>query len=138
MTHVRGRRPPHAADHSSAVKRQLGSRLLRAELVAGLVERVAALGVSDPDAIRRVAREHLAVLADADVDPGAVAADARMLRDAAQRWRALEPGEELSYDWPRPPSWERPALAERRRFKPAAGAARRPRPAWARGTRRTR
>jgi hypothetical protein len=121
MTHVGGRRPPHAAARSAELKRDFGARFLRAELLPGLVERVAALNTRDPDAIRSMARRHLAVLPDAEVDPAAVVAAAGVLREAARQWRALRPGEELSYTWPLPP----PATPRRRRRAPATARRRR-------------
>jgi hypothetical protein len=114
MRHVSGRRPPHAADRSAELKRALGPRFLRAELLPGLVERVAADRVGDPGRIRRMARRHLSVLPDAEVDPVAVAAAARVLSAAAARWRALGPGDELAFEWRLPP----PARPERRRRRP--------------------
>ena len=43
MQHLRGRRPPHAADRSDQLKRAQRSRIMRAELLANLVEAVAVL-----------------------------------------------------------------------------------------------
>jgi hypothetical protein len=120
-THVGGRRPPHAADRSAELKRDFGARFLRAELLPGLVEQVAALNTRDPDGIRSMARRHLAVLPDAEVDPAAVVTAAGALRDAARQWRALRPGAELSSTWPLPP----PATPRRRRRPPATARRRR-------------
>src|SRR6516225_4963399 len=43
MRHVEGRRPPHAAQRSTELKRRYRDRVMRAELLADLVESVAAL-----------------------------------------------------------------------------------------------
>lgn len=86
----------------------------RAELLAGLVEAVAALGSPSDEEIRRTVRSKLssvllnepgADLADvADLpSPGALAAAARALQIEASRWARLRAGEELVYEWT-PPS----------------------------------
>jgi hypothetical protein len=100
MRHVSGRRPPHAADRSRTLLRNFRDQGLRAELIAVLVESVAALDDPSPDQVRRLARAKLAVLPDADVDPAAIAAAAQALQVEAARWARLRVGEALSYDWP--------------------------------------
>jgi len=52
------------------------------------------------DKIRRLAREKLSVLPEADVDPLVIAAAAQALQVEAARWARLRVGEELSYEWP--------------------------------------
>lgn len=99
MMHVRGRRPPHAADRSGDLKRRYRDRLLRAELLADLVETVAALDDPSPDEIRRLTGTKLAVLRGAAPPPEAIAAAARALQVEAARWARLRPGEELRYEW---------------------------------------
>jgi hypothetical protein len=99
MMHVRGRRPPHATERSAELKRRYRDRLLRAELLAGLVETVAALDDPSPDEIRRLTGTKLAVLRGAVPPPEAVAAAARALQVEAARWARLRPGEELRYEW---------------------------------------
>lgn len=76
---------------------------LRADLIADLVERVAALAAPSEAEIRRLARDVLSVLppADTDVDTAAIAAAARALQVEASRWARLRPGQELVYEWPR-------------------------------------
>jgi hypothetical protein len=111
MHHLRGRRPPHSADRSDHLKRAQRSRVMRAELLANLVETVAVLDDPSPDEIRRIARMKLSVVpvvepgADpADViampPPEAVAAAARTLQVETARWARLRVGEELVYEWP--------------------------------------
>jgi hypothetical protein len=100
MRHVSGRRPPHAADRARALLRDLREQGPRAELIAVLVESVAALDDPSPDQIRALARAKLAVLPDPDVDPPAIAAAARALQIEAARWARLRVGEALSYEWP--------------------------------------
>jgi hypothetical protein len=111
MTHVRGRRPPHARERSDGLKRTQRQRLLRAELLAGLVESVAALDSPAEDDIRRLTRAALTVvpLTEPGSDPAAVAAvpppealarAARAMQVEAARWARLRTGESLVYEWP--------------------------------------
>jgi hypothetical protein len=111
MHHVRGRRPPHSADRSDQLKRAQRNRVLRAELLANLVEDVAALDDPSPDAIRRIARTQLSVVpvAEPGADPADVialpapavlAAAASTLQVEAARWARLRVGDELVYEWP--------------------------------------
>jgi hypothetical protein len=109
MQHVRGRRPPHAAERSVDLKRTYRDRVLRAELLANLVEAVAALDDPSAEEIRRLTGTKLAVLpgmapgasAAALVPaPEAIAAAARAMQVEAARWARLRPGEELEYEWP--------------------------------------
>ena len=115
MHHLRGRRPPHAADRSQQLKRAQRSRVMRAELLANLVEAVAVLDNPSPDEIRRIARMKLSVVPvvepgmdPADViampPPEALAAAARVLQVEAARWARLRVGEELVYEWQAPSS----------------------------------
>jgi hypothetical protein len=110
MDHVRGRRPPHSAEHSDELKRAQRQRIMRAELLANLVEAIAMLDDPSDDDIRRLTRAKLSVVpvtepgADpADVaaipPPEALAAAARALQVEAARWARLRVGEELVYEW---------------------------------------
>jgi hypothetical protein len=114
MEHVQGRRPPHAAQRSAALKRAHRLRLLRAELLATLVEAIARLDAPSADDIRRLTRAKLSIVpitepgADpADVaaipPPAALAEAARALQVAAARWARLRVGESLVYEWPPAP-----------------------------------
>jgi hypothetical protein len=115
MQHVRGRRPPHAAERSVDLKRTYQDRVLRAELLANLVEAVAALDDPSAEEISRLTGTKLAVLprtvppasAGAAIvpEPEAIAAAARAMQVEAARWARLRPGEELEYQWP---SWRVP------------------------------
>jgi hypothetical protein len=109
MHHLRGRRPPHAQDWSAQLKRAQRNRIMRAELLANLVEAVA--GLDDPSAeeIRRLTTAKLSVVpvtepgADPAVvigapSPEALAAAARALQVEAARWARLRVGEELVYE----------------------------------------
>jgi len=111
MHHLRGRRPPHAADRSQQLKRAQRSRVMRAELLANLVEAVAVLDNPSADEIRRIARMKLSVVAVAETDrdpadviamppPEVLAAAASALQVEAARWARLRVGEELVYEWP--------------------------------------
>jgi hypothetical protein len=100
MCHVSGRRPPHAAERSRDLLRRFKEQGLRAELLANLVSSVAALDTMTQDKIRQLARDKLAVLPSAEVDPVVIAAAARAMQVEAARWARLRVGEELSYEWP--------------------------------------
>jgi len=76
-----------------------GEQGLRAELLADLVSSTAALDNPTPALIRQLARTRFAVLADAEVDPVAIAAAAQALQVEAARWARLRVGEELCYEW---------------------------------------
>ena len=117
MHHLRGRRPPHSADRSEQLKKAQRDKIRRAELLANLVEAIAALDDPSPGEINQVARVKLSVVpvvepgADpADVialpPPAALAAAARALQVEAARWARLRVGDELVYEWPpaSPPS----------------------------------
>jgi hypothetical protein len=110
MHHLRGRRPPHTADTSARLKQALRGRVMRAELLANLVEAVAALDDPSPDAIARLTRQKLSVVpvTEPGADPAAVIglpppaallAAARTLQVEAARWARLRAGGELSYEW---------------------------------------
>jgi hypothetical protein len=109
MQYVSGRRPPHAAQRSTELIRNFAGPGLRAELIANLVEVVAALDNPAADQIRQLARSQLATLPDPEVDPAAIAAAATAMQVEASRWARLRVGEELSYAWPREPRGARSA-----------------------------
>ena len=73
---------------------------LRAEMLASLVESVAAIDHPSASQIRGLAAARLGAAQDADVDPAAIAAAAAALQVEASRWARLRVGEELSYEWP--------------------------------------
>lgn len=110
MEHVAGRRPPHSAQRSSELVRERRQRLMRAELLANLVEAIAMLGAPTAEDIRRLTRAKLSAVpvsepgADpADVaavpPPEVLAAAARVLRAEAARWAGLRAGDELVCEW---------------------------------------
>jgi hypothetical protein len=112
MDHVQGRRPPHSAERSDELKRAQRQRIMRAELLANLVEAVAMLDAPSGEDIRRLTRVKLSAIpltepgADpADVarvpPPEALAQAARGLQVEAARWARLRVGEDLVYEWPR-------------------------------------
>jgi hypothetical protein len=103
MRHVTGRRPPHAAERSRELLADVHDYLLRAEVLANLVECVAALDHPSDSQIRSLTATRLSVLPNADVDPAVVAAAATALQVEASRWARLRVGQELTYDWPRGP-----------------------------------
>ena len=110
MDHLQGRRPPHSAERSDQLMRAQRQPLMRAELLANLIEAIAML--DDPPAaeIGRLAKAKLSAVpvAEPGADPAAVvalpstdalAAAARALRAEACCWARLKPGEELVYQW---------------------------------------
>jgi hypothetical protein len=110
MQHLSGRRPPHAADRSAQLKRTQRNRVMRAELLANLVEAVAVLDDQSTDRIMRLTREKLSVvpIVEPGMDPGdviavpspqALLAAARALQVEAARWARLRVGDELVYEW---------------------------------------
>jgi hypothetical protein len=120
MHHLRGRRPPHAGDRSDELKRAQRGRIGRAELLANLVEAVAALDDPSPEQIRRLEGPHLSVvpLTEPGTDPAdvvqlpppeALAAAASALQVEAARWARLRVGDQLVYEWPPPQQQKRPA-----------------------------
>jgi hypothetical protein len=101
MRHVTGCRPPPAAEPSGEPLGDARDQLLRAEVLASLVECVARLDHPSDSQIRSLTATRLSVLPTADVDPAAVAAAATALQVEASRWARLRVGQELTYDWPR-------------------------------------
>jgi hypothetical protein len=104
MQHVSGRRPPQAAEVSRELIREFAGPGRRAELLANLVESVAALDRPTAGQIRRLANVRLP---DADVDPAAIGAAATAMQVEAARWARLRIGEQLCYDWPGRPARRR-------------------------------
>jgi hypothetical protein len=110
MEHVQGRRPPHSEERSDELKRAHRQRIMRAELLANLVEAIARLDDPSGDDIRRLTRANLSVVpvTEPRQDPAEVAAvpppellarAARALQVEAARWARLRIGEELVYEW---------------------------------------
>jgi hypothetical protein len=110
MHHVRGRQHPRTAERSGRLKKARRNRIMLAELLANLVEAVAALDDPSPDEIRRLTRTKLSVvpLVEPGTDPvevtacpppEALAAAAQALQVEAARWARLRVGEEIAYDW---------------------------------------
>ena len=110
MDHVQGRRPPHSAERSDELKRAQRQRIMRAELLANLVEAIAMLDAPSGDDIRRLTGAKLSVVpvTEPGADPVDVAAvpppevlagAARALRAEAARWARLRVGEELVCEW---------------------------------------
>jgi hypothetical protein len=116
MEHIGGRRPPHAAERSAAIKREYGAALRWAEFLGGFVEHAAHSGIDRPDALARLPRQHFGTLEEIGIDPAVILAGARALRARQAEWAALPGGGKLCLDWP---SW--------RRLRPPAALGRPPR-----------
>jgi hypothetical protein len=95
MTHVSGRRPPHAADRSAELIRAHRQSLQRAELIGGFIERLAH-GEIGLDALRR----YFATAPEISLDPAAVQGAVDALHTAEARWRALPIGGQVACHWP--------------------------------------
>jgi len=116
MEPASGPRPASPVQPPDAVSGAQRERIMRAELLANLVEAVAVLREPSAGQIERLARTKLpgAPAAGPGADPAAVtvlpppaalAAAARALQVEAARWARLRPGEELGYEWrPAPPA----------------------------------
>ncbi len=106
MEHVQGRRPPHSEERSDELKRAHRQRIMRAELLANLVEAIARLDDPSGDEIRRLTRAKLNVVpvTEPGQDPAEVAAvpspepgrAARALQVEAARWARLRKGKNWS------------------------------------------
>lgn len=97
MTHVSGRRPPHAADRSAALIRAHRSDLQRAELLGGLVEAAAAAPGAD---VARLTAQWFGSRPEDAPDPARVTAAVAALHRVEERWRALAVGDTLTLTWP--------------------------------------
>jgi hypothetical protein len=97
MTHVSGRRPPHAAERSAALIRQYRDRIQRAELIGGFVEAAA----HQPDAVlaRLAARAFRGGTSDLP-NLEALGAAVTAVRRAEIEWRQLPIGGQQVLDWP--------------------------------------
>ena len=95
MTHVSGRRPPHAAERSAELIRTYRDCLQRAELIGGVAERVAAGRLDVPGL-----PEAFASQVDGGLGAEAVLRAARRLRAEAKRWARCPVGGQVAFDWP--------------------------------------
>jgi hypothetical protein len=128
MEHVGGRQSPRWAERSARLKKAQQERIMCAEVLANLVEAVAALDNPSAEEIRRLTRDKLSVVPlrqpgtdPVDVvgspPPEALAAAANALQVEAARWARLRVGEQLVYEWP-PPG---PPKPKARALRPAPG-----------------
>ncbi|TFV83459.1 hypothetical protein [Blastococcus sp. CT_GayMR16] len=88
MTHLSGRRPPHAAERSDRLKRERSASVQRAERLADLVGRLASGADVLPGEIPATGKP-----------PAALAAAAAELRDVQRRWAGLTVGEIWVVEW---------------------------------------
>jgi hypothetical protein len=112
MDHVSGRRPPHAADLSRRLMKAHGPDLSRAEMVGGLIARLAELDELNEAMLKRFATRWFTVLPptaltathlyrpDGEVDAPRVLVAVDRLRRANADWRALPVGGKLVRNWP--------------------------------------
>jgi hypothetical protein len=146
MDHVQGRRPPHSAERSDELKRAQRQRIMRAELLANLVEAIAMLDAPSGDDIRRLTRAKLSAVpvTEPGADPADVAAvpppevlagAARALQAEAARWARLGSGRNWSASGGSPPQPQSPARCAPCPGPREAGDHRDPRRAGRRGPR---
>jgi hypothetical protein len=88
MRHLSGRRPPHAAERSTRLKRERAAAVQRAEAVPDLVSRLArgAAILPDEGTVQAFPTVRLR-------------SAARALREAQALWADLAPGESHVFDW---------------------------------------
>lgn len=100
MTHVSGRRPPHAAERSAELIRRYRDRLQAAETIGGFVAAMA----RQPDAdLGRYARETFGSWPAGLPNPPGIEAVSRAiaaLRQAQERWQTVPVGAQLTMAWP--------------------------------------
>ena len=97
MTHVSGRRPPHAEERSAELKRVHRDALHYAELLGGLVESVAEKPGAD---VAMLSREMFKNVPAGVPSVDAIGTAVTALRRAEERWRALPVGASLVLPWP--------------------------------------
>ena len=97
MTHVSGRRPPHAEQRSTELKRVYRDGLHRAELLGGLVESLAEKPGTD---VARLTREMFKNVPAGPPDVEAIGTAVTALRRAQERWQAVPVGGALVLPWP--------------------------------------
>ncbi len=91
--------PPAAGEHSAERKPGYQDRVLRAELLADLVEQVAALEDPTLEEIRLLSERQLHGWRGVPPSPEVLFTAARALQVEAARWARLRPGQELQYEW---------------------------------------
>lgn len=88
MTHLSGRRPPHATERSDRLKRERSTPVSSAESLADLVERLASGAEVLPGEIPAKG-----------LPPEQLAAAAAELRDVQRRWAGLTVGDTWVVEW---------------------------------------
>jgi hypothetical protein len=110
MSHVSGKRRPHAAETSKTIKRDQRGSIQYAELMVWLVEQITdgdqktgfgRISSQNDGAVRRLTARVLATLPPPYPEPAEIRRAVAALDEAKARWRALDPGEELALTWPR-------------------------------------
>jgi hypothetical protein len=97
MTHVSGRRPPHAAERSAVLIRENRDRIQHAELLGGFVEAAA----EQPRVnLGKLAAQWFATRPESAPPAEAARAAVAALHAAAERWRAVPVGGDLAVEWP--------------------------------------
>ncbi|HST81471.1 MAG TPA: hypothetical protein VLL08_07015 [Kineosporiaceae bacterium] len=97
MTHISGRRPPHAAERSAALIRQYRDQIQRAELIGGFVESAA----HQPDAdLARLAAQSFKGRTSEMPNLEALAGAVTAVRRAESEWRQLPIGGQRVLEWP--------------------------------------
>ncbi len=97
MTHVSGRRPPHAAERSATLIREYRDRIQHAELLGGFVEAAAEQPGAD---LGKLAAQWFATRPEHAPPAEAARAAVAALHAAAERWSAVPVGGDLAVEWP--------------------------------------
>lgn len=106
LTHVSGRRRPHAAQRSKEVWKANATALTEAELLVGLFDRAFADGLgADSPALRERLRRYTWTPPGErprHVTPAQIASACSAWDEMLRAWNGLEIGDTLDLDWPEP------------------------------------
>ncbi len=104
LTVVSGRQPPHAAERSRTILREVEPQGTHAEVLVGIFLGILhdCLDSNEPAALARVSAAWTPGKPErGPLDPAEVRRVCQALQDAQQRWQALAIGQSLAVWWPR-------------------------------------
>lgn len=105
ITVASGRRPPHAAERSRTILREVGPQGTHAEVLVGVFLGILHDGQEgdEPAALARVSAAWTPDKPErGPLDPSEVRRVCQALRDIREHWRSLAAGQSLAVWWPRP------------------------------------